>query len=101
LPSNGRRIVRALEVIEITGKPFVATLPAPVGIFPTVRIGLDLDRDVLDARIEARVRQMWADGFVAEVEGIAPDRRVWVLMELMGSQMRVAVKADQLRVAET
>ncbi|NQW73565.1 MAG: tRNA (adenosine(37)-N6)-dimethylallyltransferase MiaA [Actinobacteria bacterium] len=70
LPSNGRRIVRALEVIEITGEPFVATLPAPVGIFPTVRIGLHLNRDVLDARIEARVRQMWADGFVAEVEGL-------------------------------
>ncbi len=70
LPSNGRRIVRALEVIAITGEPFIATLPAPVEIFPTVRVGLDLARDVLDARIEARVRQMWADGFVAEVEGL-------------------------------
>jgi len=70
LPSNGRRIVRALEVIEITGEPFVATLPAPVGIFPSVRVGVDLARDVLDARIEARVRQMWADGFVAEVKGL-------------------------------
>ena len=70
LPSNGRRIVRALEVIAITGEPFIATLPPPVEIFPTVRVGLDLARDVLDARIEARVRQMWADGFVAEVEGL-------------------------------
>jgi transcriptional antiterminator RfaH len=38
--------------------------------------------------------------FVAEVEKIAPDRRVWVLMELMGSETRVAVKADQLRIVE-
>jgi tRNA dimethylallyltransferase len=70
LPSNGRRIVRALEVIEITGEPFIATLPPPVGIYPTIRIGLEIPRDVLDVRIEARVAQMWADGFVAEVEGL-------------------------------
>ncbi len=38
--------------------------------------------------------------FVAEVEKIAPDRRVWVLMELMGSQTRVAIKADQIRIIE-
>lgn len=70
LPSNGRRIVRALEVIEITGEPFIATLPPPVGIYPTIRIGLEIPRDVLDARIEARVTQMWADGLVTEVEGL-------------------------------
>ena len=67
LPTNGRRIVRALEVIELTGEPFVATLPDPIEVFPTVRIGLEVPRDELDARIELRVARMWAAGFVDEV----------------------------------
>ena len=67
LPSNGRRIVRALEVIEITGEPFVATLPEPRSVQPTVRIGLEIPRDALDARIADRVDAMWTAGFVAEV----------------------------------
>lgn len=67
LPSNGRRIVRALEVIEITGEPFVATLPDPTDVYGSVRIGLEIPRDVLDARIAERVRHMWASGFVDEV----------------------------------
>jgi tRNA dimethylallyltransferase len=72
LPSNGRRIVRALEVIELTGRPFSATLPdygpgpssSPV---PAVQLGLRLPRAELDRRIEVRVDQMWAAGFEAEV----------------------------------
>jgi tRNA dimethylallyltransferase len=60
LPSNGRRIVRALEVIEITGRPFTATLPPRTYADPaTVQIGVDIDRPTLDARIAARVEQMW------------------------------------------
>ena len=70
LPSNGRRIVRALEVVELTGEPFVAHLPDPVSVYPTVRIGLDVPRDELDARIAARVERMWADGFVEEVRAL-------------------------------
>jgi tRNA dimethylallyltransferase len=71
LPTNGRRIVRALEVIELTGEPFVATLPAPTAVYPAVRVGLDVPRDELDARIAARVDQMWALGFVDEVRTLA------------------------------
>lgn len=67
LPSNGRRIVRALEVIEITGEPFVATLPEPTSVHPTVRLGLEIPREALDARIADRVDAMWAAGFVSEV----------------------------------
>jgi tRNA dimethylallyltransferase len=67
LPSNGRRIVRALEVIELTGEPFVATLPEPVEVYPTLRIGLEIPRDELDLRIEQRVQAMWRDGLVDEV----------------------------------
>jgi tRNA dimethylallyltransferase len=65
--NNGRRIVRALEVIELTGGPFIATLPEPVDEYPTTRFGLRIDRDVLDARIEHRVEEMWHQGFVDEV----------------------------------
>jgi tRNA dimethylallyltransferase len=72
LPTNGRRIVRALEVIEITGRPFTATLPAPTYADPrTVQIGVDIDRDTLDARIAARVDRMWDQGFVEEVRRLA------------------------------
>jgi tRNA dimethylallyltransferase len=72
LPTNGRRIVRALEVIEITGRPFTATLPAPTYADPrTVQIGVDIDRDTLDARIAARVGRMWDQGFVEEVRRLA------------------------------
>ena len=70
LPTNGRRIVRALEVIELTGEPFVARLPDPVSVYRGVRIGLEIPREELDARIAQRVERMWADGFVDEVRGI-------------------------------
>jgi tRNA dimethylallyltransferase len=72
LPNNGRRIVRALEVITLTGRPFVAELPDPVYALPgVVQIGLDIDRPTLDVRIEQRVDQMWQQGFVNEVRRLA------------------------------
>lgn len=68
LPGNGRRIVRALEVIELTGS-FRSTLPEwEYALEDVLQFGLELPREVLDARIETRVDRMWADGFVAEVE---------------------------------
>jgi tRNA dimethylallyltransferase len=67
LPSNGRRIVRALEVIELTGRPFTATLPDYGASIPARQLGLRLPREELDRRVEARVDQMWAAGFEAEV----------------------------------
>ncbi len=67
LPSNGRRIVRALEVIELSGRPFSATLPGYDAGRPAVQIGLQLARPELDRRIEARVDRMWAAGFETEV----------------------------------
>jgi tRNA dimethylallyltransferase len=68
LPGNGRRIVRALEVIEITGEPYNSRLPEPVEEIPSIRIGLEIDRVSMDARIVKRVDQMLDFGFVAEVE---------------------------------
>ena len=71
LPSNGRRIVRALEVGELTGEPFIASMPGHDSIYPGLRmIGLDVPRDVLDERLELRVDQMWQNGFVDEVKGL-------------------------------
>lgn len=69
--NNGRRIVRALEVIELTGEPFVSRLPDPVDIYPTRRIGLEIERTDLDVRITQRVDRMWAAGFVDEVRKLA------------------------------
>ncbi|WP_244295690.1 tRNA (adenosine(37)-N6)-dimethylallyltransferase MiaA [Micromonospora orduensis] len=66
LPGNGRRIVRALEVIELTGAPFTASLPQPTPYYQSVQLGVDLDTGLLDERIAARVDRMWADGLVAE-----------------------------------
>jgi tRNA dimethylallyltransferase len=71
LPSNGRRIVRALEVIELSGRPFSATLPDYRAVRPTTQLGLDIPRAELDRRIEARVSRMWQAGLVDEVRALA------------------------------
>jgi len=70
LPGNGRRIVRALEILDL-GAPLTPTLPAWTYALPGVRSwGLELPRDVLDERIARRVDVMWERGFVDEVRGL-------------------------------
>ena len=71
LPTNGRRLVRALEVVEIQGT-FTARLPDPTPWREARWIGLGCDRLVLDARIAARVDRMWALGLVDEVRELRP-----------------------------
>lgn len=72
LPSNGRRVVRALEVIEITGRPFAASLPEQRYHYDrAVQVGVDIDRETLDRRIKQRVDEMWERGFVDEVRALA------------------------------
>ncbi len=66
--ANTRRIVRALEVIELTGKPFSASLPDPTYIYPTTAIGIAVDTPELDARIAQRAAQMFASGLIEETE---------------------------------
>ncbi|HKG51385.1 MAG TPA: tRNA (adenosine(37)-N6)-dimethylallyltransferase MiaA [Actinomycetales bacterium] len=72
LPGNVRRVVRALEVVELTGRPFSATLPEPAYLRPTVQLGLRAPRPELDQRIERRVRRMWEDGLLDEVARLVP-----------------------------
>ncbi|WP_261553839.1 tRNA (adenosine(37)-N6)-dimethylallyltransferase MiaA [Frankia tisae] len=67
LPTNGRRIVRALEVVELTGT-FEATLPEHRSVYDVVQIGVD--RTDLDDRIAERVEKMWGAGFPDEVRGL-------------------------------
>jgi tRNA dimethylallyltransferase len=71
LPGNGRRIVRALEVIELTGGPFTAALPEPKPWYESVQLGVDRDTALLDDRIATRVDLMWAAGLVDEVRELA------------------------------
>lgn len=66
-PNNIRRVVRALEVVEITGRPFSATAPEKRYLRPSLVVGLRDDWDDLTARIDARVERMWQDGLLDEV----------------------------------
>lgn len=71
---NVRRVIRALEVIEITGKPFTANLPrADSTRYPeAIQFGLTMDREKLDARVDTRVDAMFDKGLIEEVEGLIP-----------------------------
>lgn len=69
LASNGRRVVRALEVVELTGS-FTASLPVPRAHVEAIRIGVDLDTAILDERIEQRVQHMWDSGLLDEVRAL-------------------------------
>jgi tRNA dimethylallyltransferase len=73
--ANTRRIIRALEVIEITGKPFTANLPREDSSrFPdALQFGLVMEREHLGERIDLRVEKMWEQGFVAEVDVLIAD----------------------------
>ncbi|MCR0991125.1 tRNA (adenosine(37)-N6)-dimethylallyltransferase MiaA [Streptomyces albidoflavus] len=107
LPSNGRRIVRALEVIEITGRPFTAHLPRHDSVYDTVQIGVDVARPELDARIADRVDRMWAAGLVDEVRALEAEglREGRTASRALGYQQVLAALAgectDQEARAET
>jgi tRNA dimethylallyltransferase len=103
LPSNGRRVVRALEVIEITGRPFTATLPEQRYHYDgAVQVGVDIDRETLDRRIALRVQQMWADGFVDEVRTLAAQglREGRTASRALGYQQVLALLDGEITEAE-
>jgi len=66
-PNNDRRVVRALEVIELTGRPYSASLPTREYELPTITIGLLVPRPELNRRIATRVHRMWDAGLLDEV----------------------------------
>lgn len=74
-PANTRRIIRALEVIEVTGQPYSANLPSDTSIrYPNaLHIGLTMERSSLAPRIESRVHRMWRQGLVSEVDQLIDD----------------------------
>lgn len=100
---NGRRVVRALEVIEITGKPFSARLPEREYADPhTVQVGISIDRDLLESRIAQRVDEMFEAGFVDEVRhlldrGLAEGRTA---SRAIGYQQVMAHLAGELTLDE-
>jgi tRNA dimethylallyltransferase len=71
--SNSRRVVRALEVVELTGRPFAASMPDHRYLLPAVQIGLELPRAELSDRITERVEAMWRRGLVDEVRRLEQD----------------------------
>lgn len=98
LISNGRRIVRALEVIELTGS-FTSTLPDHVYRDPrTIQIGLDIARPALHERIAQRVDRMWAAGLVDEVRRLLPSglRKSRTASHAIGYQQALAFIDGQI-----
>ncbi len=111
-PANPRRIVRALEVIELTGQRYASTLPAYRSVYAVEHIGLDREPADLDRRLEARVERMWAAGLPAEVseladrglrEGVTAGRALGyaqALAELSGSCSGEQARADTVRATK-
>ncbi|MFF8594941.1 tRNA (adenosine(37)-N6)-dimethylallyltransferase MiaA [Streptomyces sp. NPDC015220] len=102
LPGNGRRIVRALEVIEITGRPFTANLPGHDSVYDTVQIGVDVARPELDERIARRVDRMWEAGLVAEVRALEAQglREGRTASRALGYQQVLAALAGECTLEE-
>jgi tRNA dimethylallyltransferase len=103
LPDNARRVVRALEVIELTGRPFSATLPVQEYVEPaTVQVGVRIERDLLEQRIAQRVDEMFEAGLVEETrrlldEGLAEGRTA---SRAIGYQQVIAHLAGELTLDE-
>ncbi len=98
--ANIRRIIRALEVIEITGKPFTANLPREDSSrFPdALQFGLVMDREHLRDRIDVRVDRMWQEGFVAEVDQLITEgiRRGTTAQRALGYAQILAMREGSL-----
>jgi tRNA dimethylallyltransferase len=71
--ANGRRTVRALEIVTLTGEPFAAALPDRITSWqPVIQLGLRMEREQLLPRLEKRVSEMWEQGLLAEVNSLIP-----------------------------
>jgi tRNA dimethylallyltransferase len=113
LPTDGRRVVRALEVVELTGKPFAASAPT-IGAprWDTAIVGLDWNTSILDTRLAKRTEKMFADGLVDEVrtllgrglrDGVTASRalgyaQVIAALDASGDPEAIAVAREQTYV---
>jgi tRNA dimethylallyltransferase len=89
--SNGRRLVRALEVIEITGEPFGSGLPDESDFRqPTTIVGLSAPRPLLVERLDARVHSMWRDGLLDEVRALGPENMGVTASRAIGYSQAIA-----------
>jgi tRNA dimethylallyltransferase len=100
-PHNGRRLVRALEVIQITGEQFGSGLPDGGQLWrPTTIVGLQTTRDVLVPRLDARVERMWAGGLLDEVRGLDRSRLGVTAARAIGYAQALAELDGELSRAE-
>jgi tRNA dimethylallyltransferase len=100
-PSNGRRLVRALEVIEITGEPFGSGLPDESSFSqPTTVIGVSAPRPILVERLDARVEQMWTDGLLDEVRRIGTSTMGVTASRAIGYSQAIAQIEERMSQAE-
>jgi tRNA dimethylallyltransferase len=99
--SNGRRLVRALEVIEITGEPFGSGLPDESDFRqPTTILGLGAPRPLLIERLDARVHSMWDDGLLEEVRTIGPATMGVTASRAIGYSQAIAEIEGRMTTAE-
>ncbi len=100
-PHNGRRLVRALEVVEITGRPFGSGLPDEASYRqPTQVIGLSTPRELLVSRLDERVSQIWRAGIVAEVDALRGAGIGVTASRAIGYSQAIAQLDGQLTEAE-
>lgn len=100
---NPRRVVRALEVLELTGQPLAAQLPAnPRLLRPTTVIGINEERSVLTARLDARVLSMWQNGLLGEAAGLLEQgiQQSKTASQAIGYAQAIAVLSGQLSESE-
>jgi tRNA dimethylallyltransferase len=98
---NIRRVIRALEVIELTGERYSSVLPEPKFWLPTLQLGIEVDRVLLKDRIAKRVRAMWADGLVEETAGLISNYRLSKTAQMaIGYKQAIALIEGQLTKEE-
>ncbi len=98
--SNTRRLVRALEVIALTGRPYTAHLPTYTYARPAVQLALDVPRPELVERITVRAARMFADGLVTETEAVARRGLGVTAARAVGYAQALAVLAGEMTTAQ-
>lgn len=101
-PANDRRIIRALEVIELTGKPYSANMPRHEFMLPTVMLALKWDNTELDERIAVRTRRMFESGLIDEVRELLNQglRHTKTASRATGYAQAISVIDGQMSVEE-